>query len=113
MAHVDIKVNGKAYTVTCEDGQEQRLTELAIYLDRHVAGLAETLGEIGEVRLLLLASLTLCDELFETRAELFSKSEAEKSDAQDGAAALHLAEEQIELAVSRISTITDRLRAAG
>ena len=65
MAEVEIRVNGRDYRVTCEDGQEDRLNQLAAYYDRQVSDLASELGQIGDARLLLLSALTICDELFE------------------------------------------------
>ena len=67
MAEVDILVNARQYKVACEDGQERRLQDLARHLNTHVSALADELGQIGEERLLLLAALTICDELFEER----------------------------------------------
>lgn len=76
MAGVDIEVNGHVYKVACENGQEQRLAELGRYFDRLVGRLAGELGQIGEARLLLLAALTVCDELFETRRRLADEERA-------------------------------------
>lgn len=70
MAHVDIAVNGHVYKVACENGQEARLTQLGGFFDRKVGALAGDLGQIGDARLLLLAALTVCDELFEARRRL-------------------------------------------
>ncbi|MBB5518157.1 cell division protein ZapA [Amphiplicatus metriothermophilus] len=70
MAQADIAINGRLYKVTCDDGQEQRLQQLANYFDRHVTRLSGELGQIGDARLMLLAALTVCDELFETRKRL-------------------------------------------
>ncbi|MEM6414384.1 MAG: cell division protein ZapA [Pseudomonadota bacterium] len=67
MAEVDLDINNHSYRVACEDGQEQRLHNLAVYLDSHVKHLADSLGQIGEARLMLLASLTICDELLEIK----------------------------------------------
>lgn len=66
---VTIKINGRDYTVTCEDGQEERLRKLAAYFNEHVCELSEELGQIGDSRLMLLSALTVCDELFEARQD--------------------------------------------
>ncbi|MEQ1931494.1 MAG: cell division protein ZapA [Parvularculaceae bacterium] len=79
MAQADICVNGYVYKVACENGQEARLTQLGQYFDRQVSSLAADLGQIGESRLLLLASLQLCDELFETRRRLVELERASAS----------------------------------
>ncbi|MBI1391112.1 MAG: cell division protein ZapA [Alphaproteobacteria bacterium] len=108
MARVEIEVNGRPYKVTCEDGQERRLTELARYLDRHIAELAETLGQIGEARILLLAALTVCDELFETRGRLAAAEERARGVADPSAAA-----DRIDDARARIEQLAEKLKDAG
>lgn len=72
MAEVDISINGHAYRVTCDNGQEEHLGELARHLDSRVASLSDDLGQIGESRLMMLAALTVCDELFEVKEKLKS-----------------------------------------
>lgn len=67
MAQVDITVNGKTYRIACEDGQEQRLTNLASMVDAHVKDLVEQVGQVGDTRLLVMASLLIADELIDLR----------------------------------------------
>lgn len=68
MATVEITVNGRGYNVTCDDGQEERLQRLAAEVDARVRDLAARIGQIGDARLMLLASLTLADDLAEAEA---------------------------------------------
>ncbi|MBM3600708.1 MAG: cell division protein ZapA [Alphaproteobacteria bacterium] len=70
MAQVDVTINGRSYRVACEDGQEQRLTELAQYVDAKVGELARSVGQIGDTRLLVMASLLVADELSDARDAL-------------------------------------------
>lgn len=70
MAQVNIVVNGQNYTVTCDDGQEARLQELAEHFDRHVTRLSQQVGRIADSRLMLLAGLTVCDELRDAQTRL-------------------------------------------
>lgn len=70
MAQVTIEVNGKPYTVGCDDGQERHLQELAGMIDGHVRDVAADMGQLGETRLLLMGSLLLADELHEARTRL-------------------------------------------
>ena len=65
MAVVDVMVNGRPYPVACDDGQEEHLIDLAHYIDKRVAGLAKTMGQVGDARLILMASLLVADELLE------------------------------------------------
>lgn len=67
MSKVTVSLNGRSFTMGCEEGQEAYLTELAGDLDARVRGISEQVGQIGDLRLLLMASLVLADELREAR----------------------------------------------
>ena len=67
MSKVTISLNGRPFTIGCEDGQQAYLRELASHLDDHVRGLADRVGQIGDLRLLLMAALIVADELKEAR----------------------------------------------
>ena len=67
MANVNIKFNGKEFLLSCEDGQEEHLEELATYLNEKFAGLKNSLGNIGESKLLLITSISVLDEYYETK----------------------------------------------
>ena len=70
MSKVTISLNGRAFTIGCEDGQQAYLRELAGHLDGHVRDLAEKVGQIGDVRLLLMAALIVTDEMREARGKV-------------------------------------------
>ncbi len=70
MAQVTLKINGRAYVIACDDGQEQHLTQVAGDLDRRVRDLAAGVGQIGEARLLVMTSLLMVDELLEKNQQL-------------------------------------------
>lgn len=70
MAQVSIEVNGRVYTVGCEDGQERHLTELARLFDRQVRQVGQEVGQLGETRLFLMGALLLADELADTQSRL-------------------------------------------
>ena len=67
MGQVKVSVNGQRYQLACRDGEEDRLIDLARYVDDRVRELAETMGSVGDSRLLLLAALVVADELHELR----------------------------------------------
>lgn len=71
MARVDITLNGRTYTVGCEDGQEPRLRELARYLDAKLREVARTSGGTlpTEPQLLAMVALVVTDQLFDLKAE--------------------------------------------
>ena len=70
MANVNIKFNGKEYLLSCEDGQEEHLEELSSHLSQKFSSLKNSLGNIGENKLLLITSITTMDEYFETKKKL-------------------------------------------
>lgn len=63
MARVELTIRGRRHDLICDDGQEEHLRHLAAQLDRRLASLTEQAGNLPEVRLLVMASLMLVDEL--------------------------------------------------
>ena len=70
MANVKVKFNGKQFLLSCEDGQEEHLQELATNLNEKFSNLKSTLGSIGENKLLLITSITVMDEYYETKKKI-------------------------------------------
>ena len=73
MANVSIKFNGKEFLLSCDDGQEEHLEELSLHLNKKFSGLKNSLGNIGENKLLLITSIKIMDEYFETRKKINEK----------------------------------------
>ena len=65
MAQVTVTIDGKAYRMACDEGQEEHLMELALRFDRYVSHLKESFGEIGDQRLTVMAGIMVMDELSE------------------------------------------------
>ena len=76
MANVNIKFNNKDYLLSCDDGQEENLKELANHLDSKYNELKKNLGNIGENKLLLITSIQMVDDYF----DLFQKVKNTKND---------------------------------
>ncbi len=70
MGVVHVFLNERPYDISCDDGQEEHVAHLAKVLADRVTALAETVGQVGESRLLLMAGLLVADELVEARTEL-------------------------------------------
>jgi len=70
MGQVTVTLNGRTYRLRCEDGEEQRLLALSEHVKGKVDRLVAEFGQIGDDRLLLMASLLLTDELFEAKDQL-------------------------------------------
>jgi cell division protein ZapA len=68
MGQVAITVNGRSYRFDCGDGDEPRLKELADYVKSRMDALTREHGTVGEERLLLMAALTIADELWDATA---------------------------------------------
>lgn len=67
MGQVDISINSKGYRIACEDGEEDRIKNLASMVEGHVKDLVEQVGQIGDNRLLVMASLLIADEFMDLR----------------------------------------------
>ena len=69
MAEVDISINGRSYRISCKDGEEERVKSLATLINNQVQKLSEKIGQLGEARMILLASLVLLDKSDEVEKE--------------------------------------------
>ena len=105
MAEITVTVNGRAFALSCEDGQENRTRRLAQYVDAKIREFVKTLGQVGETRLLLLAALVIVDELAEANQAL--EEERRRARGEADAAAGYIAE-----LAERIAAIAARLEAA-
>jgi cell division protein ZapA len=70
MSHINVTINGRQYRVACEEGQEGRLLEIAESLESRIGTLRGKFGEIGDARLVVMAALTVCDELLDVTARI-------------------------------------------
>tara|TARA_B100002052_G_scaffold254846_1_gene244678 strand:+ start:287 stop:721 length:435 start_codon:yes stop_codon:yes gene_type:complete len=75
MGNVNIKFNGKDFLLSCEDGQEEHLEELSQNLTEKFNQLKSKLGNLGENKLLLITSITLMDEYYETKKKIEEKKD--------------------------------------
>ena len=75
MANVNIKFNGKDFLLSCDDGQEEHLEELLTHINEKFNNLKKDLGSIGENKLLLITSVQIMDEYFETRKKVEQKKD--------------------------------------
>ena len=73
MANVSIKFNNKDYLLSCEDGQEESLKKLTIFLDKKYNELKDQLGSIGENKLLLITTIKIVDDYFNFKEKVYSQ----------------------------------------
>ena len=88
MPHVNVTIAGKSYRMACGPGEEDHLAALAKSFDDRVTEMRGTFGEIGDMRLHVMASLTLADELHEARRRI---ADLERDAAQGAAEQARLA----------------------
>lgn len=120
MAQVVVTIDGKAYRMACDEGQESHLEGLAQSFDRYVGHLKGQFGEIGDLRVTVMASIMVMDELSEASrriGELEREMETMRQH-RDGAASVVEKSDQalagmlIELS-SQVRSIADKLDGAG
>jgi cell division protein ZapA len=63
MPEVNVEINGKKYRMACEPGQEEHLLGLAAEFNRRVEEFKGIFGEIGDIRMTVMAGIALIDEL--------------------------------------------------
>ena len=119
MPLVNVLVNGRAYTVACDEGEQDHVRDLGQYLDKRVRELSGSVGQVGDARLLLMAGLVVADELSEALAKLDERDRdiaALKSAGVGAAESLEKhderAAEALESAASRVEAIAVRLARA-
>ncbi len=119
MPLVNVMVNGRAYTIACDDGEEAHLKELAGHVDAKVRELSGSVGQVGDHKLMLMAAVLITDELLEARGKLegHTKKVEELADAHaelTGRAGQSetRAARTLEEAAQRVESIVDRIKAA-
>jgi cell division protein ZapA len=120
MGKVNLNINGRAYGLGCDDGDEARLLRLGQELDTRVTKIADQFGQIGDLRLMVMAGITLIDEMDEIsgnvdkeverrigRLEAESATARQDRDASEARAAQNLidAAERIERLTARLSDL--------
>ena len=73
MANINVKFNNKDYLLSCDDGQEENLKELANYLDTKYGELKKNLGNIGDSKLLLITAIQMVDDYFDLNKKIDNK----------------------------------------
>ncbi|MBI2718216.1 MAG: cell division protein ZapA [Rhizobiales bacterium] len=110
MAHVIVEVNGRPYTMQCPDGEEDHLRELAKLLDSEVIRIRQSVGTVGDIRLLVMSGLMVADRL----SEAIRRIEALEGEVQDVKQLRDQARSEthdIETrATSRLDAVTQRLQ---
>ncbi len=109
MPHLNVTINGRNYAVACEDGQQEHLGRLAEYVKARVDELVDSVGQIGDARLLLMASLLVSDELSDAYADL----DAARASLEEAAASTpeNLPAAEADQSVALLESLADRMEA--
>lgn len=109
MSQVSVTLNGRTYRLECGEGEETHLIALAEYLGSHVDTMRRKFGQVGDDRLILMASLVVTDELWELRRQMqemkSTLAEARRDRSVADESSKHL---QADLA-ARVGSAADRL----
>lgn len=104
MTLLNLKVNGRDFPVSCEDGQEPRLRRLAQYIDSKVQDFVKVVGQVGDARLILLAALVITDELSDAN-EALQQARSRPASAETAAATgIHGIAQRIESIAARLES---------
>ncbi|MEQ8392782.1 MAG: cell division protein ZapA [Thalassospira sp.] len=109
MAQVSIRINGRSYDIACDDGQEERIHALASYVDERVREISDSVGQIGEQRLLVMTSLLIADELSNAHEQLATDQKPTAEPGSLSAVESDALAGNIESMAARIETIAGKL----
>ncbi|GJD42488.1 hypothetical protein AFCDBAGC_0326 [Methylobacterium cerastii] len=115
MPQISVTIDGKSYRMACGDGEEAHLSALAADLGARVADMRKAFGEIGDMRLQVMAALTIADEVSELKRRLsVAEAEAERLRAETAAAGAAQADQSARVAdgVSKAAERIERMARA-
>jgi len=104
MAEVNITINGKQYGIACDDGQEQRVVDLANFVNGRLKEIAAAGAGTNDSHLLVLTSIVMADELFDMR-------ERDARGQQAPLGGLEITHEDEEIIISAIDRMAQRIDA--
>jgi cell division protein ZapA len=109
MGQVTVVLNGRTYRLECGEGEESHLIALAEYLGTHVEDMKRKFGQVGDDRLILMASLLVTDELWELRREMEQMKATLATARRDRSVADESAKSAKADLAGRIDAVADRL----
>ena len=104
MANVVVTVADRPYTMQCPDGEEDHLRELAQLLDTEVTRIKQSVGSIGDIRLLVMSGLMVADRL----SEAIQKIETLEDQVQSLREGKNVAQTQLKTLETNLTTHLDR-----
>ncbi len=99
MPLVNVMVNSRAYTIACDEGEEEHLKGLAAQVDAKAREVLAAVGQVGDARMMLMAALLMADEHTEMSGRLGDSDKA-VSNSSEEKQSLHLRAEAAESAAA-------------
>ena len=115
MPLVNVMVNGRAYTIACDEGEEEHLRDLAKMVDEKAREVLSSVGQVGDSRLILMAALLIADEHHGMMARLAEGGQKAAETEQLHLRAAEIEDQSataLEQAASRLEDIAARLARA-
>jgi cell division protein ZapA len=109
MGQVSVTLNGRTYRLECGEGEEAHLIELAEYLGTHVEVVKRKFGQVGDDRLILMASLHVMDDLWDLKRQMQDMKAAMAEARRDRSVADESAKSRASDLAARVSAVADRL----
>lgn len=109
MGQVSVTLNGRTYRLECGEGEETHLIALAEYLGSHVDTMRRKFGQVGDDRLILMASLVVTDELWELRRQMQEMKATLAEARRDRSVANESVKHQQADLAARVKSAADRL----
>ena len=113
MPLVNVMVNNRAYTIACDEGEEDHLKELAAHVDAKTREVLGSVGQVGDARLLLMAALLIADEHHDMSGQVATTGAGAESEKQTlhlrAEAAESAAADALESAAKKLEDIAARL----
>ena len=109
MGQVSVILNGRTYRLECGEGEEAHLIELAEYLGTHVEVVKRKFGQVGDDRLILMASLHVMDELWDLKHQMQDMKAAMAEARRDRSVADESAKSRASDLAARVSAVAERL----
>ncbi len=99
MAQVAVVINGKEYSLACDDGQQERIRAAGALLSAGVGELSTQMGRVNDLNLVIMASVMLADDLIQEQ----SARKAAAPDLEELAMALEYLADKLETVASRLA----------
>ena len=96
MAQLSVNIGGRPYRLACNPGEEPHLESLAAIVDGKIREMRAAFGEIGDQRLVVMAALTIADEVGENRRKAEAEARLAAETLKDEQEARQAAEERAE-----------------